>query len=215
MILGIETSCDDTSAAVYDGQRLLSNVISTHLVHRNFGGVVPELASRAHIPLVMPVIRQALDQAAISRRDLDAIAVTYGPGLAGSLLVGLSVAKGMSLGLDIPLVGVNHLEGHIWANALAHPDLQTPFVVLVVSGGHTSLFLVKNRFDRQVLAKTRDDAVGEVMDKVSKFFNLGYPGGPILDQLSQKEKPGKFKFTSPKMSDGSLDFSFSIKTASR
>ncbi len=214
MILGIETSCDDTSAAVYDGQRLLSNVISTQLVHRNFGGVVPELASRAHIPLVMPVIRQALDQAAITRRDLDAIAVTCGPGLAGSLLVGLSVAKGMSMGLDIPLVGVNHLEGHIWANALAHPDIKTPFVVLVVSGGHTQLVHVPEWGEYHVLGRTRDDAAGEAFDKVGKLLEVGYPGGPIIEKLARDGDPASIRFPRAYLDEDSLDFSFSgVKTA--
>jgi N6-L-threonylcarbamoyladenine synthase len=214
MILGIETSCDDTSAAVYDGQRLLSNVISTQLVHRNFGGVVPELASRAHIPLVIPVIRQALNQATIKRRDLHGIAVTYGPGLAGSLLVGLSVAKGMSLGLDIPLVGVNHLEGHIWANALAHPDMQTPFVVLVVSGGHTQLVHVSEWGEYHVLGRTRDDAAGEAFDKVGKLLEVGYPGGPIIEKLARDGDPASIRFPRAYLDEDSLDFSFSgVKTA--
>jgi len=213
-ILGIETSCDDTSAAVFDGQNLLSNVISTQLVHRRFGGVVPELASRSHIQLVIPVIQQALDQAGLSRKELQGIAVTYGPGLAGSLLVGLSVAKGMALSLQIPLIGINHLEGHIWANRIGSPQRLPPFLVLIASGGHTQIVFVRDWGDYDVLGRTRDDAAGEAFDKVGKMLGVGFPGGPALETLAQKGDPKYIRFPRAYLEEGSLDFSFSgIKTA--
>ncbi|HDQ43977.1 MAG TPA: tRNA (adenosine(37)-N6)-threonylcarbamoyltransferase complex transferase subunit TsaD [bacterium] len=214
MILGIETSCDDTSAAVYDGRRLLSNVISTQLIHRNFGGVVPELASRSHIPLILPVIRQALDQAGISKSAIEGLAVTHGPGLAGSLLVGLSTAKGLSLGLGIPFAGINHLEGHIWANELAHPEIKPPFVVLIVSGGHTQVVHVPEWGTYRVLGRTRDDAAGEAFDKVGKLLEAGYPGGPVIERLARDGDPEAVRFPRAYLGEDSLDFSFSgLKTA--
>ena len=214
IVLGIETSCDDTSAAVYDGHSLRSNVISTQLVHRNFGGVVPELASRAHTQMILPVIRQALEEAHITQNDLDGIAVTYGPGLAGSLLVGLSVAKGMALSLDIPIVGVNHLEGHIWGNKLADPDLKPPFVVLVVSGGHTQIVFVESWGNYIILGKTRDDAAGEAFDKVGKLLDVGYPGGPVIEKLAHEGSTDYIQFPRSFMEDGNYDFSFSgLKTS--
>lgn len=214
MILGIETSCDDSSAAVYDGQRLLSNVISTQLVHRKFGGVVPELASRSHVQLVLPVIRQALDQAGVSKSELKGIAVTYGPGLAGSLLIGLCVAKGLSLALDIPLVGVNHMEGHIWSNFLAHDDLRPPNMTLLVSGGHTQLVHVKDFGEYEILGSTRDDAAGEAFDKVGKLLDVGYPGGPVIEKIAREGNAKAIRFPRAFLDEGSLDFSFSgLKTA--
>ena len=174
IVLGIETSCDDTSAAVYNGKRLLANVISTQLVHRKFGGVVPELASRSHIRLILPVIRQTLEQAGLTRSRIDGIAVTYGPGLAGSLLVGLSTAKGMAQSLEVPFIGVNHLEGHIWANRLENERLTPPFIVLIASGGHTQLMQVESWGKYQVLGRTVDDAAGEAFDKVAKILGIGY-----------------------------------------
>jgi len=214
IILGIETSCDDTGAAVVDGLHLRSNVISTQRVHRRFGGIVPELASRSHVRLVMPVIREALDQAGCTVNDVQGIAVTYGPGLAGSLLVGLSVAKGLSLARGIPFVGINHLEGHIWANALAHPDMEPPFVVLIVSGGHTQLVLVRSWGDYRLLGRTRDDAAGEAFDKVGKLLELGYPGGPVIEKTASAGDPGAVTFPRAFLEEGSLDFSFSgVKTA--
>lgn len=214
IVLGIETSCDDTSAAVWDGRTLLSNIISTQLVHRNFGGVVPELASRSHIQLIIPVIQQALDKAGILKKDIQGIAVTYGPGLAGSLLVGLSVAKGFSLSMNIPFIGVNHLEGHIWANVLAYPELEPPFVTLIASGGHTQLVLVKSWGVYHMMGRTRDDAAGEAFDKVGKLLKVGYPGGPVIEKLAHSGNSKAIRFPRAFLEEGSLDFSFSgIKTS--
>lgn len=214
IVLGVETSCDDTSAGVYDGQRLLSNVISTQLVHRSFGGVVPELASRAHIQLILPVVRAALSQAEINQNHLGGIAVTYGPGLAGSLHVGLSAAKGMASSLHIPFVGVNHLEGHIWANILDNPNITPPFVVLIASGGHTQLVMVESWGDYRILGRTRDDAAGEAFDKVGKLLEIGYPGGPVIERLATEGNSDYIQFPRAKLGNDSLDFSFSgVKTA--
>ncbi len=213
IVLGIETSCDDTSAGIYDGE-LRSNVISTQLIHRQFGGVVPELASRSHIQLILPVIRQAMDQAGVEASDLEGIAVTRGPGLAGSLLVGLSAAKGIALSLDIPLAGINHLEGHIWANTLHDPELEPPFVILIASGGHTQLVHVKKWGSYRVMGRTRDDAAGEAFDKVSKLLGLGFPGGPPIELKAKKGDPDAIRFPRAFLEKGSHDFSFSgLKTA--
>jgi N6-L-threonylcarbamoyladenine synthase len=214
IVLGIETSCDDTSAAVYDGNVLKSNVISTQLVHRRFGGVVPELASRSHIRLIVPVIREALERAGIQQNEISGIAVTYGPGLAGSLLVGLSVAKGLSMALDIPMTGINHLEGHLWSNRISHPDLSPPFLVLIASGGHTELVHVKGWGKYRVIGQTRDDAAGEAFDKVGKLLDLGYPGGPAIEQQARNGDPAYQTFPRGMLRKGNLDFSFSgLKTA--
>jgi N6-L-threonylcarbamoyladenine synthase len=214
IVLGIETSCDDTSAAVWDGKSLLSNVISTQMVHRNFGGVVPELASRSHIQLVIPVIEEALERAGCTVKSIEGIAVTMGPGLAGSLLVGLSTAKGMSLSMNVPFAGVNHLEGHIWANLLAHPGLTPPFVTLIASGGHTQLVLVEAWGSYRMLGRTRDDAAGEAFDKVGKLLEAGYPGGPAIEKLARSGNPKAVRFPRAFLEEGSLDFSFSgVKTA--
>ena len=214
IILGLETSCDDCGAAVYDGNALRSNVISTQLVHREFGGVVPELASRAHMRLIIPVVQQALSSAEICLDDVDAVAVTYGPGLAGSLLVGLSFAKGLSLSLQIPFIGINHLEGHIWANALEEDDLSPPFLVLIVSGGHTQIIHVESWGVYGVLGRTRDDAAGEAFDKVGKLLGLGYPGGPVVEKAAANGDPERIRFPRAYLDSGSLDFSFSgLKTA--
>ncbi len=214
ILLGIETSCDDTSAGVFDGKNVLSNVISTQLIHRQFGGVVPELASRSHIELILPVIHQALNDAGITEDDLEGVAVTRGPGLAGSLLVGLSVAKGLALSKNLPLCGVNHLEGHIWANRLSHPDLEPPFVVLVVSGGHTQLMFVRNWGEYEILGRTRDDAAGEAFDKVAKIMGLGFPGGPIIEKKALDGNPKAIRFPRAYLDRDAFDFSFSgLKTA--
>jgi N6-L-threonylcarbamoyladenine synthase len=214
IVLGIETSCDDTSAAVFDGKALRSNVVSTQLVHRNFGGVVPELASRSHVQLILPVIRQALEQAGIRRSELQGIAATYGPGLAGSLLIGLSAAKAIALSLSVPFVGVNHLEGHLWANFLAHPELDPPFVTLIASGGHTQLVHVRERSDYRVMGRTRDDAAGEAFDKVGKLLKLGFPGGPVIERTAKNGDPKAIAFPRARLEEQSLDFSFSgLKTA--
>lgn len=214
LVLGIETSCDETAAAVVqDGSRLFSNVISSQLVHREYGGVVPELASRAHIKLILPVIKQALQEAGVSLNQIDGIAVTHGPGLAGSLLVGLSVAKAISYVRNIPLIGINHLEGHIFSNFLEHPGLKPPFVCLVISGGHTQLVHVARKGEYETLGRTRDDAAGEAFDKVANMLRLGYPGGPEIDALSNKGDPTFIHFPRAYLKN-SFDFSFSgLKTA--
>lgn len=214
IVLGIETSCDDTSAAVFDGQCLRSNIISTQLIHRHFGGVVPELASRSHIQLILPVIREALNQADQKLENIQGIAVTYGPGLAGSLLVGLSIAKGLALSLRIPFIGINHLEGHIWANRLNHPEIDPPFIVLVVSGGHTQLVLVEDWCKYKVLGRTRDDAAGEAFDKIGKLLGVGFPGGPAIEKLAKRGNPKYIRFPRAFLEEDSFDFSFSgLKTA--
>jgi N6-L-threonylcarbamoyladenine synthase len=216
LILGIETSCDETSAAVVeDGKRILSNrVASQDDVHRPYGGVVPELASRQHLALIGPIVASALESASAELADIDAIAVTRGPGLIGSLLVGLSFAKSLAYARKIPLVAVDHLEGHIRAVYLETDDVPHPAVSLVVSGGHTSLFLMEKEESYRLIGKTRDDAAGEAYDKVAKRLGLGYPGGPILDRLAALGDPQAFPFTVARFSDGSADFSFSgLKSA--
>jgi len=214
IVLGIETSCDDTSAAIVNGPDLLCNIISTQFIHRQFGGVVPELASRSHIQMISSVIQQALEKSKLQKGDLQGIAVTYGPGLAGSLLVGLSVAKGLAISLGIPFVGINHLEGHIWANVLAHPNLAPPFVTLIVSGGHTQTVHVKSWGDYHVLGRTRDDAAGEAFDKVAKLLKLGFPGGPVIEKMARKSRNSTIQFPRAMMEKRNLDFSFSgLKTA--
>jgi N6-L-threonylcarbamoyladenine synthase len=213
-ILGIESSCDETSAAVVeDGRTILSNVVHSQIdIHRIYGGVVPEIACRAHIETIHPVVEKALADATLSLEQIDAIAVTCAPGLVGALLVGLSMAKSLALVTGKPIVGVDHIHGHMYANKLAFPDLVYPCVSLVVSGGHTSLYLSKSEIDHEPLGATTDDAAGEAFDKVAKILQLGFPGGPIIDGLARGRDPKKvvFKRTVPE----SLDFSFSgIKTA--
>lgn len=222
VVLGIETSCDETAAAVVVGGRdVLSSVVSSQIdLHARFGGVVPEIASRAHLEQIVPVITEALEQAGLlptgksltGGRDLDAIAVTVGPGLIGALLVGVSVAKTMAYGIGVPLVGVNHLEGHLYASMLEDPDLAMPAVVLLVSGGHTLLVEMRAPGEYRVLGATADDAVGEAFDKVARFLDLGYPGGPAIEKASEEGDPRAIAFTRP-MPEG-LDFSFSgLKSA--
>lgn len=217
LVLGIETSCDETAAAVVeDGKRMLSNVVASQIdVHSIFGGVVPELASRKHIQNTVPVILQALEDASITLDEVDGIAVTQGPGLVGSLLVGISVAKALAYTREIPIVGVNHLEAHIYSNFLEHEDLAPPFISLVVSGGHTDLVYVgtgKRQYEK--LGQTMDDAAGEAFDKVAKLLELGYPGGPIIDELSKEGDAEAIPFPRPYVWDHSLNFSFSgLKTA--
>jgi len=216
IVLGIESSCDETAAAVVkDGRTILSNVVnSQEAVHKKYGGVVPELASRSHVENIIPVIDAALDEARFSLKDIDGIAVTQGPGLVGSLLIGLSVAKSIAYVSGLPLVGVNHVEGHIAAAFLEHNDLTYPFVALVVSGGHTSSFDVRSPEEYSLLGQTRDDAAGEAFDKVAKFLNLGYPGGIIIDRISKAGNSHAFSFPRAWMKDKPLDFSFSgLKTA--
>lgn len=214
-ILGIDTSCDDTSAAVVkDGRRMLSNVVSgQNDIHLKFSGVVPELASRKHIEMIWPVVREALDLAGLEIADMDAIAVCKGPGLIGSLLVGCSFAKSLSYASGVPLVGVNHLEGHIYANFLEPEPPKFPFLALVVSGGHTSLFHAKEQGIYCEVARTLDDAAGEAYDKVARLLGIGFPGGPIIDKLSRSGDPTKVNFPRPYLK-GRPDFSFSgLKTA--
>ena len=215
-ILGIESSCDETAAAVVeDGQRVLSSVVASQLdVHAKYGGVVPELASREHLRSIVPVVEEALSKAATKLEELSAIAVTEGPGLVGSLLVGVTFAKALSFARNIPLIGVNHVEGHIHAVLMENQGLKIPAIALVVSGGHTHLFLADTQPRYQLLGKTRDDAAGEAFDKVGKLLGFGYPGGPVIDLLARHGDPKAVKFTLAKMSGNSLDFSFSgIKTA--
>ncbi len=216
LLLGIESSCDDTAAAVVAGGVLRSSVVSSQAEHAAFGGVVPELASRAHQRLIVPVVEAALAEAGVGKGDLDAVAVTYGPGLAGSLLVGLSFAKALALGLGIPLVGVNHLEGHLYSVFIEAPHPPLPYLCLTVSGGHTQLVLVRDGFRHDVLGTTRDDAAGEAFDKVAKMLGLGYPGGPAIDRLAETgdDRFQDFPRTRLGGADGPFDFSFSgIKTA--
>jgi len=216
IVLGIETSCDETAAAVLDGGRkILSSIVASQDdVHGPYGGVVPELASRRHIEVIVPVIRRALATAGSGLRDLDGIAVTQGPGLVGSLLIGCSVAKAMAYALRKPLVGVNHLEGHIYASFLEEHPPAHPFVALVVSGGHTALYVTRDRGRYECIGRTRDDAAGEAFDKVAKLLGLGYPGGPIIERVAASGDAGAVRFPMAQMSDGAPDFSFSgIKTA--
>jgi N6-L-threonylcarbamoyladenine synthase len=210
-ILGIETSCDETAAAVFDGRRMLSNVIASQAVHQKFGGIVPELASRAHHKTISGTTEQALAEAGLSLDDIDAIAVTRGPGLMGSLLVGLCFAKGLSLANQKPLIGVNHIDAHMYANFIDHPP-RYPFVCLTVSGGHTRLVHVTNPFRHKILGITRDDAAGEAFDKIGKILGLPYPGGPEIDKRAQNGNPGFQNFPKSMIKKG-YEFSFSgLKT---
>ncbi|MGH9581310.1 MAG: tRNA (adenosine(37)-N6)-threonylcarbamoyltransferase complex transferase subunit TsaD, partial [Bryobacteraceae bacterium] len=216
LILGVESSCDETAAAVVeDGRRVCSSVVASQLeTHGKYGGVVPELASREHLRAIVPVVRQALADAAAGFGDLAAIAVTAGPGLVGSLLVGVTYAKALCFARGVPLIAVNHVEGHIHSVLLEHPDVRFPALALVVSGGHTHLFEVREPGAYRLLGKTRDDAAGEAYDKVAKLLGFGYPGGPIIDSLAPYGDPRAVKFTLTKMKGNELDFSFSgLKTA--
>jgi N6-L-threonylcarbamoyladenine synthase len=211
-ILAIESSCDDTSAAVIRGGKVLSNIVTTQAVHEQYGGVVPELASRAHQQNIIPVVHQALRTANVSKSDLNAVAFTRGPGLLGALLVGCSFAKSLALGLDIPLIEVNHMQAHILAHFIDEPTPQFPFLCLTVSGGHTQIVLVKDHLDMEIIGQTTDDAVGEAFDKTAKMLGLPYPGGPMLDKAAAKGNPDAFKFPVGNMP--AYNFSFSgIKTS--
>lgn len=211
-VLGIETSCDDTAAAVVIDGQLASSVVSSQPVHIQYGGVVPELASRDHQRLIVPVVRQALSEAGIAYEDLDAVSATHGPGLAGALLVGLSYAKGLAWGLDVPLVGVNHLEGHVFSLFLGDSEPELPFLCMLVSGGHTQIVEVSEDFRYRTLGRTRDDAAGEAFDKVGKLLGLPYPGGPEIDRRAPQGDPSFVRF--PRTHLKGVDFSFSgIKTA--
>jgi len=212
--LAIETSCDETSVAIIkDKREVLTNIIYSQIdIHKKFGGVVPEVASRNHVKKISQIVDEALESAEMTFEDLDFISVTNGPGLVGALLVGLSYAKALSFALDIPLVPVNHIEGHIYANFVEHPTLEPPFLSLIVSGGHTHLVEVKDYSDYHVIGRTRDDAAGESFDKVARRLELGYPGGPIIDRLAKKGNPEAIDF--PRAKVGDYDFSFSgLKTA--
>jgi N6-L-threonylcarbamoyladenine synthase len=212
VILGIETSCDETAAALFRGPEMLHHITATQLVHTSYGGVVPEYASREHNKLLGPVVRGVLEQANMSLSDVEGIAVTQGPGLAGSLLVGLSYAKGLALGLDIPIYGINHIEGHIFANFIGQETLPTPFLCLLVSGGHTQLIHVENAREYKLIGQTRDDAAGEAFDKVARLLGIGYPGGPLIDKMSKQGNSEFHQFPRSTFND-SYDFSFSgLKT---
>jgi N6-L-threonylcarbamoyladenine synthase len=216
VVLGIETSCDETAAAVLaDGRRVLSSVVASQDdVHAPYGGVVPELASRRHIEMIVPVVEKALTDAGVALGDLDGIAVTYGPGLVGSLLVGCSMAKALAWVHRLPLVGVNHLEGHVYASFLTEEAPEYPFLALVVSGGHTALYHASAPLTYHLVGQTRDDAAGEAFDKVAKLLGLGFPGGPIIQRTAERGDPRAIEFPLAQMTDGASDFSFSgIKTS--
>jgi N6-L-threonylcarbamoyladenine synthase len=216
LLLAIESSCDETAAAVVrNGRCVLSNVISSQIaLHTLYGGVVPEIASRKHIEKINQVIEEALQEAGVALEDMDAIAVTYGPGLVGALLVGVSAAKAISFSTGIPLVGVHHIEGHISANYIENPDLEPPYICLVVSGGHSHLVVVKDYGEYEIIGRTRDDAAGEAFDKVARAIGLGYPGGPKIDKLSKEGNPDAINFPRARVVDSEYDFSFSgLKSA--
>ncbi len=216
LILAIESSCDETAAAVVkNGREVLSNVIFSQIdLHTLYGGVVPEIASRKHIEKINQVIEEALVKASVTWKDIDAIAVTYGPGLVGALLVGVSAAKAISFATGIPLIGVHHIEGHISANFIENKELEPPFVCLVVSGGHSHLVVVKDYGEYEIIGRTRDDAAGEAFDKVARAIGLGYPGGPKIDKLAKEGNPDAIRFPRAKVEESEYDFSFSgLKSA--
>jgi N6-L-threonylcarbamoyladenine synthase len=216
LVLGIESSCDETAAAVVrDGREMHSSVISSQIeLHRPFGGVVPELASREHLVKIDPIVSEAMWTAKVTFADLDGIAVTQGPGLIGSLLVGVCYAKALAYGLDIPIVGVNHIEGHFYSVVFENPPIDYPALALIVSGGHTNLFFVSEEGKYKLISRTRDDAAGEAFDKVAKMLGLGYPGGPAIEKLALEGDSARARFPVAKISDGRPDFSFSgLKTA--
>ncbi len=215
-IIGIETSCDETAVAIVeDGRKILSNLVASQVdFHRKFKGVVPEIASRKHLEIINSLIDEALFQANLSLKDLSAIAVTLGPGLIGALLIGVSTAKALSYATSLPLIGVNHLLGHIWANFLEDPQIKFPFISLIVSGGHTSIILVEKVGKYKIIGETLDDAAGEALDKIAGFMNLGYPGGPIIDELAQEGNPQAINFPRAMIKKKGYDLSLSgLKTA--
>ncbi|MCK4531206.1 MAG: tRNA (adenosine(37)-N6)-threonylcarbamoyltransferase complex transferase subunit TsaD [Candidatus Marinimicrobia bacterium] len=213
-ILGIESSCDETSAAILKGFEVESHIVYSQMIHKKYGGVVPELASRAHEHAISQVVHSAFERAKLTPNDIDAIAVTYGPGLMGALLVGLNYAKGFALAQNIPFISVNHIEAHLYAPMLEFPELEPPFLCLLVSGGHTMLVDVKGIKDFRILGTTRDDAAGESFDKTARLLKIGYPGGPVIDTLSDSGDPKAVKFPRSLLEPDSLDFSFSgMKTA--
>jgi N6-L-threonylcarbamoyladenine synthase len=223
IILGVETSCDETAVAVLEGTgdpspsaiKLRSNIIASQIaLHRQFGGVVPEVASRCHVETIIPVIDKALSEAGVCLSDITAVAATHGPGLVGAVLVGLSAAKALALAQDIPFIGVNHIEAHMYANFIEHPDLAPPFVCLVVSGGHSDVVYLNDYGDYKVMGRTRDDAAGEAFDKVARTLGLSYPGGPAIDVASREGNSQAVRFPRAFLEEGSYDFSFSgLKTA--
>jgi len=216
LILAIESSCDETAAAVVrDGREILSSIISSQIeLHKPFGGVVPEIASREHLDKIEPIVSEALKIAEVTLDQIDAVAVTQGPGLIGSLLVGVCYAKALAFGRDLPIVGINHIEGHFYSVVFENPPIEFPALALIVSGGHTNLFYVPEEGKYKVVSRTRDDAAGEAFDKVAKMIGLGYPGGPEIEKLALEGNAKAVRFTRPKISDGRPDFSFSgLKTA--
>lgn len=216
IVLGIETSCDETSCALLEEGLVRSNVISSQLVHARYGGVVPELASRAHQRMIVEVVEEALQRAGVRREEIDGVAATMGPGLAGALLVGLSFAKALAFALNRPFIGVNHMEGHLYSNFLREPHPSYPYISLIVSGGHTMLVHVRAPFDHTVLGRTRDDAAGEAFDKVAKMLGLAYPGGPAVDRMAKSGDASAIRFPRTFLDPHAFDFSFSgIKTAVR
>ncbi len=215
-ILAIESSCDETSAAVTDKSKVISNVISSQVFHSKFGGVVPELASRSHLRTISDITTEALDKSGFGIEDMDALAVTSEPGLIGSLIVGSNFAKGLSLKYNLPLIPVNHIEGHLYSGCLQDETLEFPFICLVVSGGHTALFDVKSYNEYEIIGLTKDDAAGEAFDKIAKLLDLGYPGGPVIDKLAKQGNSEAYKFPRPMIADNNYNFSFSgLKTSVR
>ncbi len=215
IVLGVETSCDETSAAIISDNTVLSSVVSSQEIHSKFGGVVPELASRAHVRLIVPVVEKAFKDAGIAKQAIDGLAVTHGPGLVGALLVGVNYIKGLALALDKPFFGVNHIEGHIYGNLLSQPrEVQFPIIFLIVSGGHTQIVLMRDHLNYTILGKTRDDAVGEAFDKGGKLLGLGYPGGPEIDRLAQTGDPEFHRFPRAALKNDPYGFSYSgLKTS--
>ena len=214
IILGIESSCDETAVSIRKNGKILSNVVSSQEIHNNFGGVVPEVASREHDRLLNHLLIKSINVANISLYEINGIGVTKGPGLAGTLLTGISFAKGLSQSINVPIIGINHLEAHIYANFLAYPKLEYPLVCLLVSGGHTQIWYIKNIFDYELLGDTRDDAAGEAFDKGARILGLGYPGGPIIEKISKKGNSDAINFPKALMEKDNLEFSFSgLKTS--
>jgi len=214
IVLGIETSCDETSVAVLDKGTVRSNIISSQVVHKEYGGVVPELASRAHMKMIVPIMNAALEQAGVSQDDIEAVAAVYGPGLVGALLVGLNFGKSLAWSRGIPFIGVNHMEGHIYSTFLEDEKPEYPFICLTVSGGHTDLLYIKEPLHYERLGRTRDDAAGEAFDKVAKMLGIGYPGGPVIDKLALDGNPGAIQFPRSYSQADHYDFSFSgLKTS--
>lgn len=214
IILGIESSCDESAASICKDGKILSNVVSSQKVHNNYGGVVPEIASREHDRLLNHLVVKSINEANISLNNIEGIGVTKGPGLAGTLLTGVSFAKGFSQSINVPIIGINHLEAHIYANFLAYPKLEYPLVCLLVSGGHTQIWYIKNIFDYELLGDTRDDAAGEAFDKGSRILGLGYPGGPVIEKIANKGNSDAINFPRALMEKDNLEFSFSgLKTS--